>query len=97
MKVKVTEDHIHEGVKGSKRNCPVALAIWDAGMVDVMVGAGMADWYDAAPGKGFVSAALPESVQEFVGDFDHGEEVEPLEFEIEGEARQQRKVQGGQQ
>ena len=87
MKIKVTEEHIHEGIKGSCRNCPVALAFWDAGMVDVRVGAGMVDWYDAAPGMGFLEAKLPEHVQEFVGQFDHGEEVEPIVFHVEGEAR----------
>ena len=97
MKVKVTEEHIDEGVKGCPRNCPVALAFWDAGAVDVRIGAGRADWRMSNDDLRAVSAKLPERVQEFVGQFDHGEEVEPLEFEIEGEAGTTRKVQGGQQ
>ena len=86
MKVHVTAEDIAVGKPYGANCCPVALAIARAanfsGTVSVIVNA--ASWN----GK---IVDLPAAVADFIVSFDHGESVEPLEFDLpiaEGEGVQ---------
>ena len=65
--IRVTQDHIRRGERGSLMRCPIGLALEDAGGAGVM----------------FPLSSLPEVAQNFVRDFDEGRRVEPFQFIME--------------
>jgi len=73
--IRVTQEHIDSGDKGRATSCPIANALRCEGYVYpsvcaqfVRVGARMYN--------------LPDSVTNFIQNFDKGVEVEPFEFEL---------------
>jgi hypothetical protein len=81
MLIKVTEDHIKNGRRGSACECPVALAIKEAtGCQDVRVGTSRLTIKNL--GDDCHDFLLPEKVFNFIWGFDHGKKVAPFEFEI---------------
>lgn len=77
MKISVTQEDIDYGIPGSCLHCPVAIAlerytgdtceVWGGGAVNL---------------KDLSTIDLPEKVNEFIQDFDEGNPVHPLEFDI---------------
>lgn len=76
MKVKVLQHHIDAGVKGSLRECPIALAIREqyhtenVFMACSFAGIDNVFWHTS------------ETAQQFVMNFDEGEPVSPVELEF---------------
>jgi len=83
MIVKVTQEHIDTGNRGSRspESCPVALAMKDAGMHYPWVDSEYISFFDAEAHQ----EPTPPLVALFIMDFDAGEPVEPFEFELEAE------------
>ena len=82
MRVEVTEDDIHEGVKGCHWSCALALAI---GRVEGVVSCnvtGCGVWVEFDDDTE-LDYDLPGDAQAFVHDFDNGENVEPQVFVLE--------------
>lgn len=75
MKIKVTQDHIDHGLRGSCMQCPVALALRDAGFLAPFAGV-----ENIHVQRKFVTT--PDTVQEFMKLFDNGLPCEPFTFEI---------------
>lgn len=76
MKIRVTQQHIEEGRRGSCRECPIALAIVSAGFFKAWVGASQI----RANGK--LWCDTPPEVYRFIQKFDTNKRVKPFEFEI---------------
>lgn len=85
IKVEVTQGDISDGVRGSPRYCPIALAVRRSGNTRAFVGGyrvsrlggiGPLDPYGQ-------SADLPSSARRFVACFDQGLVVDPISFELE--------------
>lgn len=81
MKITVTAADIASGRRGSSCDCPIARAIRRAGG-DITA--------DVACSYAYVGRRphrrqllLPLSARQFMADFDHGEPVEPFEFELD--------------
>ena len=88
--VDVTQEHIDKGEANSPCDCPIALALRDAGIVSPSV-------YDKI-GLGTTNADLtsamaddwiecPSIVSKFVSDFDEYRYVEPFTFQLEVDDR----------
>lgn len=83
MKVEITQEHINKGTRGSSYYCPIALAIKEKTDRGIQV----APWYvrtldDKVP---HVFLNNPKEVEEFIREFDAGNEVSPgliVEFEL---------------
>lgn len=76
MKIKVTQEHIIAGEVGSYCECPIALALRDAGFVGVSIG------YTVSVAKGHVPMLTTAAMQDFIRAFDQDEGVEPVELEV---------------
>ena len=76
MLIKVTQEHISNGMPFRPNCCPLALAFDDAGF-NCSVG-GTTVWLN---GKCYW---LPEELYHFRHNFDIGHDVEPFEFELIG-------------
>lgn len=81
MTIKVTQEHIRTGAKGSPGCCPIAKAVREAlpgkavsviAVIKVYSGGFLKFW-----------APLTESVRTFIDAFDEGLPVEPFSFELE--------------
>lgn len=77
MRVEVSQEDIDNGVPGRPYSCAVALAVRraDGGWVS-FVGSSEVRLRDHA------WCSLPEHVQQFIIDFDHGRRVEPFAFDL---------------
>lgn len=89
--VHVTQDHIDKGCKGDSDNCPVALALLNAGVLTPVVYApslgplgGLAGLWPVAGGTAYLDIAvhMPRSVERFIGRFDDGKPVKPFTFKL---------------
>lgn len=79
MIIRVTQEHINKGVRGSCRNCPVALAMEDAGIYKPRVGIDLSGTINDEKYRWF----LPKEVARFMHEFDNLTMNEaPFEFEI---------------
>lgn len=85
MRIQVTQYHIDKGVPEDDRRCPVALAIQDAGLPDVRVGQNR-DTIEVYGNMYAGTSPYPGAVADFVRAFEHGEPVEPFEFQLDLEA-----------
>ena len=87
LKIRVTEQDIENGQKGSCRKCPVALALRKHYPDnDLLVGAHDVDIYldgVAFSSNNLVTYKFPSEVTQFIGDFDDGKPVSPIEFVID--------------
>ena len=77
MKIKVTQEHIERGVVKDCDVCPVALAMQEA-MEDDKVRV-FSTYIETSEGN----YITPESVGDFIDNFDEGLPVKPFEFELE--------------
>jgi len=75
MVIEVTQEHIDKGLKMSCSMCPVALALKDKGFTHVSV-IGYSMFVD---GSRYINT--PE-LRQFINDFDMGEYVKPVQFEV---------------
>lgn len=83
--IQVTADDIREGVREDCCKCPVALAIYRAGIVLVGV---RNDEIEVVVGETYLNLPLPEPARDFIANFDESRpdyrrEPEPFNFEIE--------------
>lgn len=76
MKISVTQDHISRGKKDDCFQCPVALALRERIGISAVYGAYFRKSWDGS------AIGLPKTATNFIYDFDAGEPVEPIEFEI---------------
>lgn len=76
MKIQVTQKHIDEGKPKCPNNCPVALALIDAGLLNV----GVTPVWIRVEDKKYHA---PTGVYVFVQNFDEGQKLEPFEFELD--------------
>lgn len=86
IKVKVTQEHINEGVPGKPCKCPIALAIREQGNEDVSV----SPWNVAffLPNGDKLYYRLPYEAQQFIKNFDSSVNriyAKPFEFELSEE------------
>lgn len=92
MKIKVTQDHIDNGIVRDDNWCPIALAIREQCPKgpDGRPWEEFEDTYDGFEVNGaqveFGSKTfyLPSEAQLFIRQFDNEESVNPFEFELEG-------------
>lgn len=78
MIVKVTKKHIRLGKRSCVSECPIALAMKDAGFERVGVSSDHAEY-----GDNFEKLVyLPGKVSEFIDAFDHQREVHPISFRV---------------
>ncbi len=82
MKIQVTEQHIHYGLKGSCTSDCIALAMGDAGCCFPWASPTSLTWLNTR-GDSF-SINTPDEVLEFMKRWDNGSVCEPFEFELEG-------------
>lgn len=75
-KVKVTAEHIKKGLKEDPCNCPIALALKDAGYKEVLV-RGSEIEFDSTNGYAICIAAGTR-IDLFIDDFDSGTKVKPM-------------------
>ena len=83
MEIKVTQDHIDNGVADSCFECPVALALVDAGVQGVSVNQVRIEYTRYG---GVCSIQTPEEVSGFIFDFDDEtvrHECRPFTFELD--------------
>jgi len=82
MRIRVTQDHIDHGLRGSATSDPVALALQDEGFIRPYVGPDLI-WVDGRNG-GFMrqTTMTPDSVVLFMKEFDNGVSVKPFQFEV---------------
>lgn len=79
MKITVTQEHINRGIRSSIWQCPIALAIKEqtkgrvlvAGSTSLVTKNGVETVYN-----------LPETAARFIINFDNGDKVVPMEFDI---------------
>ena len=91
MKIRVEQKHIDKGCPNSTHDCPVALAMKDAGLPNATVRSGWVSWLPEGSSV-YKSARTPKKVVLFMRNFDahpQDDEVdenflfEPFEFELE--------------
>ena len=80
LTVEVTQQDIERGSLIECRSCPVALALQRATGREVEVAG---PWFIFANSRRHFN--LPESVRDFVAQFDSGVAVQPFSFEIEAQ------------
>lgn len=78
IRVKVARDHIADGLMGSPKSCPIALALADLGFYEVSVGNDMASWRPCYYSIDW--ARLSQRAKDFVERFDEGNKVKPSTF-----------------
>lgn len=81
--VKVTQDHINEGIRNACSECPVALSVTEvlkggllAYVTNCVIIRGQCD--DKLVSKFY---KFDDNTQRFIKDFDRGKPVKPMEFE----------------
>ncbi len=78
MLIKVTQEHIDQGKKGSRFKCPIGLAIKEnPDMPYIQVTDAHVEI-----GYGIAIYVLPVEAQRFIHNFDEGFPVQPFEFEL---------------
>ena len=85
LKVNVTQEHINKGERHSTSACPIAWALKDVLPADscaVNVRASVAVWFRNSD---YYRAWLPRSAQDFVVEFDNGQDVSPFSFELDAD------------
>lgn len=75
MKIQVKREHIEKGIPSDRYQCPVCLALVDAGLIPVVV----EEDHIVYDGETY---NLPLIAQEFIKNFDEGNPVPEIEFEI---------------
>jgi hypothetical protein len=80
--VDVTQNDIAHGRRGLCRECPAALAMERAGIVEPRV-RNTELWLRTAHEHRLVKVRLPESAAKFIDDFDANRTVEPFSFQID--------------
>ena len=91
---KIEQRHIDEGVLGHSSRCALALALAEMFSVppaQIMVDGVSVGVYDAGPGEKaseIVGMDLSKSVSVWIGVFDTGEEVHPVNLIIKSDERQ---------
>ena len=80
--VRVEQVHINKGIKQSFGSCPIALAMEDAGLDDVIV-TGFSALYKL--GDSYFRANLSFDCLGFTIRFDAGKDVAPFDFEMHEE------------
>ena len=76
MTIEVKKKHIKEGTRLSCEECPIALALQDAGLSKAWVET------DSFCVNGDEFQALPLSAMLFIDKFDNKKKVEPFSFDI---------------
>lgn len=80
MKISVTMDHITRGVPADPCHCPIAMAILDSPSHDepesIVVNGGCIS-------IGYKVYKTPPIAEKFINDFDLGNTVSPIEFELD--------------
>ena len=76
MIIRVTQEHIDKGIRGSCTKCPIALALIDAGLDNPSVGV----YYMRGGGRHLFGC--PQIIKNFMTLFDNGAYAAPFEFEI---------------
>jgi hypothetical protein len=87
MKITVTQEHIDRARVADPNRaqcyvCPIAQALTDMGNFYVSVGVFDANW-TTADGRRCVRVPLPESVTEWIQDFDRGQVAQPFSFDLD--------------
>lgn len=91
--VKVTAGHISRGEQREPDACPIALALRDlhpGATIDVYNSFAV---IFTGPAAADLTASLPPKASEFVEAFDHGEDVEPLEFQLTWQTREETELE----
>ena len=84
IKIQVTEEHIRKGCRADGGNCPVFLAMRDAGIpVTWMFSLDWTTHPDRSNAPFWGQRPLPTVASNFVRDYDHNDPVSPIEFEVE--------------
>ena len=85
MLVEVTQEHINQGFVDSCDSCPIALAMQDKDFENVQV----YPWYISYDQLQFDFTTINNDslIRKWIFDFDGGEEVFPIQIEINKEAR----------
>jgi hypothetical protein len=78
--IRMVQDDVDLGVMNDCALCPVARALGRHGFTDVSVGD--VTIYAAGPGDRRRCYLTPPGVANFIHDFDDGEDVSPIEFEL---------------
>ena len=89
MLVEVTQEHINQGFIDSCDSCPIALAMQDKDFENVQVD-GQHIFYDQQPTPLQFHVAkikMDTLIRKWIYNFDGGEEVFPIQIEINKEAR----------
>ena len=76
MRIQVTQEHIDKGERMRGRQCPIALALRDAGISDPTVFTSSIDF-------GERTVVSPDDVEAFVRRFDAGNRVRPFWFDLD--------------
>lgn len=76
MKITVTEEHLHKGVRYSRYKCPIGLAC-KASRLNVLVGATYL--FDETTNQ---VADLPDNAVDLIAKFDRGKGGTPITFEV---------------
>lgn len=80
--IRVTQKHIDDGTPESPWYCPVALALKDAGLINVDVNEQYIDYTSFDP-SGYFKIETPQKLKKFLHEFDCGEEeVKPIQFYV---------------
>ena len=85
MLIKVTQEHIDNGVQHKSKFCPIALAIKDTVQNNFGVSVGPEKAYIFNSSNGDIRIdmyELPEIARDFVSSFDRKESVEPIQFQL---------------
>ena len=89
MLVEVTQENINQGVAGNQESCPIALAMQENGFENVRVD-GRHIFYIYQPNPLELHVATINNnflVRKWIHDFDGGEEVFPIQIDIDEEER----------
>lgn len=78
MLVKVCQENINKGERGSSLRCPIALALKETVLREWVVGSAYVTDYTSKK-----KYYLPDEARVFIAAFDKKEKVEPIEFEMD--------------
>jgi hypothetical protein len=79
MLIQVTQDDIQNGERWNGHQCPIALAMFRAGIRFPSICRNTIMWYEDHEFKAIEPEPL---VSKFINDFDNGYSVDPIEFEL---------------
>jgi len=80
--VNVTIENIREGIQGDMYQCPIALALLDAGVFDSQVTHDFIQFYPHRTYGPPVRIHTPKEVKEWIHSFDYEWPVSPFSFSI---------------